>query len=122
MLDNDANTVLFGFNESFGGKFPEDSRTYIDGMTVLSTLDCLVELVDGKVTATVFTCGVDRGCDRHRGQQVPIEVGPGHPRFRACLERWEWHAVRIDRAELATCLVFGPCGDPNSPARTGPNR
>jgi hypothetical protein len=117
VLDGSDNTILFEFTESFGGDFPDDSRAFGDGMTVLSTLDCLVEFVDGKVTATISTCGVERGCPRHREQAVPLEFGPGHPRFRGCLERWEWHAIRIDRVDLATCLVFGPCGDPDPATR-----
>ncbi len=125
----DLSTADLYYPESFGGVLDTDDRELTAADHYLAGLDVSIARHGEDWTVIVTPCGTIDGCLQHRSIPVPISTdGKALPEQ---LDRVEHHARTIDPTEIATCLIFGPCGSnsrsdtqgpPPSPSQDGPPR
>ncbi|WP_145926850.1 hypothetical protein [Amycolatopsis orientalis] len=117
---SDTNANLY-YSASFQGALNAGSRRLTPLDANLIELECALARDGSHWIASFYSCGTVIGCDRHRSTQVVIGVHSGV--FPAVIGQLEHQARVIDPEDIATCVIFGSCGNdsnPDAPCRPAP--
>ncbi|MEU3622481.1 hypothetical protein BS329_03985 [Amycolatopsis coloradensis] len=119
ILDRSSDTSAnLYYSASLQGALDTDNRRLTPLDANLSELECELAHDGTYWIASFFSCGTVIGCGQHRSTQVVIGVHSGV--FPSVLDQLEHQARILDPEEIATCVVFGPCGsDSNPTSNTG---
>ncbi|MBN6034182.1 hypothetical protein [Amycolatopsis sp. 195334CR] len=108
LVDYDKLGVRVVYTGSFGGLWPHAASTTSIHTVRLQPLDCFITPAAGGLAADIGTCGVLKGCQKHREGDL-LSLDPTSPRFVDVLREQELRARNWATPETAFCLLFGMC-------------